>query len=745
MAAKVEYKFESPPTGRKPPLGKPGVPYANPLEIQQRQEQLRIERERQEQLRIERERQQQLKIERERQEQLTIEKERQEKQRIERERQEKQRIERERQDQQRIERERQEQQKIERERQDQQRIERERQEKQRIEWERQEQQRIERERREQERLRMLEEKQEREKIERNRQDRMRIEREQERARIERENEQAHEQSKMSELDEMTRRERELELLLEEKRREKARRLQELQRQIQEEEERALKEEQELRERLKKEREERKEPQKTQRPSDVGTTKMNRYQDDSTSRVMNRPIDVEPSQRNPRPSNTQVHYVLLNDDNSTQRSNRLPRAPTPAEVKRVGSQPAYGKIPTSPIMDGRSSDVRVGRPGDNNKGGPMTAEDNKSTSSSSKRSFPPNQKRFSPQNSQDDSLDIDPAEIERQFQERLAKEANSKNGTDSVDGGMVRVIRVPVQQENWEKPVDDKPRARVDWQRSEEEKNRREQQWRREADEQLVRDFQQNESFRQSVSTVAEPVHVNPVDREKEEELRRQREEDDRLREARANQLRNRIIEGPDDDGLDSSYTNGRTRRVKFASVRTEIVQPSPDAELATSGVKFVHDGKVEDSDDDGSEEFPLPPPPADKDNNFSPLPQNQVDYYQRPPPPPKPQFLVNNGSGPPAEYKGAPNSTVYRDNGHVARARDRMSDNGYATYPGPARLQNNNIHPVPKPRSLSNDMGKSPNPETSFKDKVKMLNENLAIKRPDGSQMAQNWINRDSL
>jgi hypothetical protein len=359
------------------------------------------------------------------------------------------------------------------------------------------------------------------------------------------------------------------------------------------------------------------------------------------------------------------------------------------------------------------------------------------------------KRPTLQNSREDSFDMDPAEVERQFQHRLAQEASA--GKSEVDG--VRVIRVPVQQDNWESrgiDTEDRPRARVDRQREEEDKNRKEQQWRREQDDQLVRDFQQNESLRQQpAGAVAEPVHPNQGDWEKDEELRRQREEDDRLREARANQLRNRIIERPEDDEKlrDTSYINGRTRRVKFASVRTEIIQPSPDAELTKQGhsVKFVHDGKVEDSDDD---EFPSPPPPAD-DEPLPPPPQDQVDYYQRPPPPPKPQHLVSNGGGNPPEYQVGANPPYTRDNEHIARARVQLSDDGYATYPGPRRQQHNNNYPVPKPRGgVSTDFSKSPSPDNAklpFKDNVKVFNENTPPQRYTTSKREQRWVNGDSL
>lgn len=411
----------------------------------------------------------------------------------------------------------------------------------------------------------------------------------------------------------------------------------------------------------------------------------------------------------------------------------------------------------PPNENRNEEMRPNRPMDYNKRGPTPTDENKGTPPLGRRHPIPNEENrgnYSPgkrptlQDSKDDSFDIDPTEVERQFQQRLAQETA---GQSEVDGRMVKVIRVPVQQDNLEsrgRDMDDRPRARVDWQREEEEKNRKEQQSRREQDEQLVREFQQNESFRQQPpGAVAEPIHPNQADWEKDEELRRQREEDDRLREARANQLRNRIIEGYDDDEdvRDTSY-NGRTRRVKFATVRTEIIQPSPDAEKATPGVKFVHDGKVVDSDDD---EFPHPPPPIDEEDTplHPPPPQDQTDYYQRPPPPPKPQNLISNGGSKPPEYHGGPNPPHYRDNEHIVRVRPRISDDGYSTYPG--RQQHNNNFPVPKPRGgVSTEFSKSPSPDNSklpFKDKMKAFNENTPPKRQTTSKWEQRLANGDSL
>ena len=727
----VEYKVDEAPPARKPVKAGVPLPYGNPLDIQRRQKEMqqrkgederreqeilereRISREeaerlermkREEQARREQEEREQLerqRAEREQQERLRIEKEQQERLRIEREQQERLRIEREQQERLRIEREQQERMRIEREQQERMRIEREQQERLRIEKEQQERQRKEREEMERKRKEDWERK-ERDRIEREELERKRQEewKKQEQERMERDQREKEEREKRLQeenagLDEMTRRERELEMMLEQKRREKERRLKELQLQIQREEEEAERMEQEFRERLRREREERKEASRAVRPAT---------------------------------GNTQVHYV--NEQTKGNENDDHQR-----EVIR-------------------NEDMRSNRPADYGKRGPMAADESKNLPPVEYSRRPPlpseeNRGDFVPvkrpplPDTREDSFDMDPAEIERQFQQRLAQESSGKS---EVDGGFVKVIRVPVQQDSWEargnaRDLEDRPRARVDWQREEDERSRKEQQWRREQDEQLVRDFQQNETFRQQpAGAVAEPVHPRPVDWEKDEELRRQREEDDRLREARANQLRNRIIERPEDDEdvRDTSY-NGRTRRVKFASVRTEIIQPSPDAEVAKPGVKFVHDGKVEDSDD---EEFPRPPPPVDEEDAPPPPlpPQDQVEYYQRPPPPPKPQNLISNGGA---------NPPGFRENEHIARVRARVSDEGYATYPG--RQQHNNNYPVPKPCGVSREaeqFGKSPSPDQAklpFKDKMKVFNETTPPKRQTGSKWDQRWVNGDSL
>ena len=756
----VEYKLDEPPSGRKQVGVKVGVPlpYVNPADIQRRQKEIQRKAEEQEKENLERE-----KIAREQERLKKLQEEREEAERLERikreeqARQEREKIEREQQERQRIERERKERERIEREKQERERVEREKQERERKEKEQQDRQRREKE--EQERLRREEaerirreewEKRERERIEREELERQRQELErqrqeewkkQEQERLEREQREKEEHEKRMRqdnagLDEMTRRERELEMMLEQKRREKAERLKELERQIQQEREESERMEKELMERLMKNREERKESQKTGRPSVGGST--------------------------------QVHYVNDKDQEKKSeivrhdeiRPNRPVRAPTPAEENRNNLPMEYARRPplpnentrgnfVGPANEIRKEDAGLNRPIEFNRRVLATTNESRGTPPLPRKpQIPPegNRGNYSPgkrptlQNSKDDSFDMDPAEVERQFQQRLAEEASGKS---EVDGGTVRVVRVPVQK-NWEsreREVEDRPRARVDWQREEEEKHRKEQQWRREQDELLVREFQQNENFRQQpAGAVAEPIHPHQGEWERDDELRRQQQEDDRLREARANQLRNRIIERPEDDE-DMPGASNRTRRVKFASVRTEIIQPSPDAELAKAGVVFVHDGKVEDSDD---EEFPRPPPPIDQEDAplHPPPPQNQPDYYRRPPPPPKPQTLISNGSGDPP---GNVNPPHYRDNEHAARARARLSDDGYATYPGPSRQQHNNNYPVPKPRGSASTEFSPDNAKLPFKDKMKVFNETTPPRRQMASKWEQRWVNGDSL
>ena len=748
----VEYKLDEPPSGRKPVGVKVGVPlpYVNPADIQRRQKEIQRKAEEQEKENLERE-----KIAREQERLKKLQEEREEAERLERikreeqARQEREKIEREQQERQRIERERQERERIEREKQERERVEREKQERERKEKEQQDRQRREKEeqerqrREEAERIRREEwEKRERERIEREELERQRQEewKKQEQERLEREQRDKEEHEKRMRqdnagLDEMTRRERELEMMLEQKRREKAERLKELERQIQQEREESERMEKELMERLMKNREERRESQKTGRPSVGGST--------------------------------QVHYVNDKDQEKSEivrhdeiRPNRPVRAPTPAEENRNNLPMEYARRPplpnentrgnfVGPANEIRKEDAGLNRPIEFNRRVPATTNESRGTPPLPRKpQIPPegNRGNYSPgkrptlQNSKDDSFDVDPAEVERQFQQRLAEEASGKS---EVDGGTVRVVRVPVQK-NWEsreREVEDRPRARVDWQREEEEKHRKEQQWRREQDELLVRDFQQNENFRQQpAGAVAEPIHPHQGEWERDDELRRQQQEDDRLREARANQLRNRIIERPEDDE-DMPGASTRTRRVKFASVRTEIIQPSPDAELAKAGVVFVHDGKVEDSDD---EEFPRPPPPIDQEDAplHPPPPQNQPDYYRRPPPPPKPQTLISNGGGDPP---GNVNPPHYRDNEHAARARARLSDDGYATYPGPSRQQHNNNYPVPKPRGSASTEFSPDNAKLPFKDKMKVFNETTPPRRQMASKWEQRWVNGDSL
>jgi hypothetical protein len=150
-------------------------------------------------------------------------------------------------------------------------------------------------------------------------------------------------------------------------------------------------------------------------------------------------------------------------------------------------------------------------------------------------------------------------------------------------------------------------------------------------------------------------------------------------------------------------------------------------------VIFVHDGKVEDTND--------PPTPRDEDDEpLPPPPQDLVpEYYQRPPPPPKPQNLIRNGGVNP---QGGPNPPHYRDNEHIARARARVSDDGYATYPGPARQQQNNNYPVPKPRG---SVSSSSPDKLPFNDKMKVFNENTPPKKQMNSKWEQRWSNGDSL
>ena len=748
----VEYQLDEPPHGRKPPVGvKVGVPlpYGNPADIQRRQKEMQQRKaEEQEKENLERE---MLAREQERLKKLQEEREEAERlERIKREeqaRQEREKIEREQQERQRIERERQERERLEREKQERERKEKEQQERQKREKEEQERQRRE----EAERKRREEwEKRERERIEREELERQRQEewRRLEQERLEREQREKEEQEKRMRqenagLDEMTRRERELEMMLEQKRREKAERVKELERQLKQEQEESERLEKELRERLMKNREERKESQRMGRPSDDLTQK--------------RSVG----------GSTQVHYVNNQEQQKTEivrneeiRPNRPARAPTPAEENR-GNPPMDSRRPplpsentrgnfVGPANDIRSDDAPLNRPVDHNRRGPVVGNETRDTPPlPRKQQIPPegNRGNYSPgkrptlQNSKDDSFDMDPVEIERQFQQRLAEEASGKS---EIDGAPVQVIRIPVQKGNWdsrEREVEDRPRVRVDWQREEEEKHRKEQQWRREQDELLVRDFQQSENFRQQpAGAVAEPIHPHQGEWERDDELRRQQQEDDRLREARANQLRNRIIERPEDDE-DIPDASTRTRRVQFASVRTEIIQPSPDAERQKAGVVFVHDNKVEDSDD---EEFPRPPPPAVQEDApiHPPLPQNQPDYYRRPPPPPKPQNLVTNGGGNPP---GEANPPHYRDNEHVTRARVRLSEDGYATYPGPSRQQQNNNYPVPKPRGSASTEFSPDNTKLPFKDKMKVFNETTPPKRQMTSKWEQRWVNGDSL
>ena len=549
--------------------------------------------------------------------------------------------------------------------------------KERIERERIEREELERKKQEEWEKRERERTQREEMERKDREEREQREREQKREREEREKRKLQERM---ELDEMSRRERELEMMLEQERREKEKRLQELRRQLEEERAETERIERQYRERVRKEREERMEQQR----------------------------DLVTMDKRPQGLHTQVHYV--------------------------GDQ-GSGRDVADNRREGAWSDEVRSRPVDYGKR-PLL-------------------------NQNQDSFEIDPMEVERQFQQRLVQE--SRNG--EANENFVTVIRVPVQ-DKWEsrgdnygqadhletartgiqrvgieensreettrqeQNVEDRLRARVDWQRSEDERYRKEMQHRRELDEQLVRDYR-------------DPMFPRQVDWEKEEELRRQREEDDRLREAKANQLRNRIIEKPDEDEWSNDdslrqgnrnmpYTNGRSKRVKFASVRTEIIQPSPDAELSKAGVKFVHDGKVEDSDE---EEYPRPPPPEDDEEAppHPPPPEDEKDYthYQRPPPPPKPQYLANNKmNGAPPEYSS------YRDNEPVISAlpQSRMSEEEmrYATYPG--RHPHNNNYPVPKPRLPRN----SPSPDQAklpFKDKMKMFSENT----PPMKQTTSRW------
>ena len=704
----VEYKLDEAPPGRKPPPGvKVGIalPYGNPQEIQMRQKEMQQrkederEKEELERERVAREQERIKKMQEEREEAERLEKlkREQERQRIERERQERERMDREQQERQRR--------KMEEERQKREKEDAER--KRREEWEKKEQEKKERERKEEAERRRQEEE-------------WKKKQEQERLQREKEEHDQRKQEENPELDELSRRERELQMILEQKRREKEKRLRELELQIQKEREESEKEEQELIDRLKREREERKESLRISRPSD------------------------EQQQRVTRASvgSTQVHYVNTpgyeNDKNEVR--TRPVRAPTPANDNR--SHPSE----------------RPNRPIDYSKKGPGAGDENRGTPPLGRRhpvSHEDNRGNYNPgknptlQDSKEDSFDmVDHAEVERQFQQRLAQETA---GRSEVDGGNVKVIRVPIHQDNLEprgNSLDEtRGRARVDWQREEEERNRKEQQLRREQDEQLVRDIQLNESLRQQPpGGIAEPIHPQmQADWGKEEELRRQREEDDRLREARANQLRNRNIQRYDDDDdedvRDTSY-NGRTRRVKFATVRTEIIQPSPNEDKAKPGVKFVHDGKVIDSDE---EEFPHPPPPMDDDNppQHPPPPQDQTDYYQRPPPPPKPQNLISNGSSKPPEYHGGPIPAHYRENEHIVRVRPRVSDEGYATYPG--RQQSNNNFPVPKPRGGVSTEFTPDNSKLPFNDKMKVFNETTPPKRQTTSKWEQRLVNGDSL
>ena len=733
----MQYKSDDLHSGRKPVV-KAGVPlpYASPQEIQKRQmemqqrkaedqgkdnferERMARELEREEAERLKREdhvRRERERVEKENLERMKIERENQERQRIERENQERQRIERENQERQRIEEERLRREKEEMERQKRDEIERKRKE----EWEKKERERIERE--ESERRRQEErKKQEQEKL-----DRERREREEREKRLQHDNE---------ELNKMAREQQELEKLLEEKRRANER-IRELQRKLQEEDEEAARMQREINDRLRRDQGE-------------------------------QPRPFEETPKLARPSGgggTQVHYVT-NKGNENKKSGsinsddsrRLVRAPTPAEERNIPPND-YSRRPPLPnevsrgnFGDEKKSEASRSNRQDYIKRGPAIPDENRGAAPLDYSNHPASEgnpgnvvsgKRPVIQAAKDDSFDMDPAEVERQFQQRLAQET----GNDSVDGGMVQVIRVPVQQDNWgsrgnARDAEDRPRARVDWQREEEERNRKQQQLRRQQDEQLVIDFQQKEFLRQPPpGAVSEQEHQNQGDWDREKELQRQHEEDDRLREARANQLRNRNIKQPEsDEDIRDPSTNGRTRRVKFASVRTEIIQPSPDAALAKPGVKFVHDGKVEDSDDE--EEFPRPPPPVDEEDALPPPPsQDQADYYQRPPPPPKPQGLVSNGGSNPPHY---------RDNEHMARARARVSEDGYATYPSRQQPHNNN-YPVPMPRGgVSTDFGKSPSPDQAklpFNDKMKVFNDNTPPKRQTMSKWEQQWMNGDPL
>lgn len=638
---------------------------------------------------------QERKMAEERREQENVERDRtrrEEEERLERERQENERIKRE--EMARRERERKEQEREQRERE-----QRERERKQREELEQQE--RRERERIDREELerkkREEREKKERERVQREemeRKEREEKERREEQEKKEREERERRKFQDRRELDDMSRDERELEMKLEQKRREKEKRLQELRRQLEEEEAEAERIERDLLERKNKKREERNDQQRNPPPMD------------------------------PRPPavNTQVHYV--------------------------SDQGGKGReIEENKREDGRQS------------------------------------RRL------DYSLELDPMEVEKQFQQRLAQEARS----EEPDGSFVTVIRVPVQPDNWESQdgefrsgdraedtrkrlerveidaasgeartgrpeadASDRPRARVDWQRTGDERYRKEMQVRREQDEQLMRDFQQQRTFegegqrKQPVVSGGEPVFPRQPDWEKEDELRRQREEDDRLREARANQLRNRRIEKPEEDEGNRG-ANGRTKRVKFATVRTEITQPSPDTELSKAGVKFVHDGKVADSEDE--EELPRPPPPEDEQKAppHPPPPENDVDYshYQRPPPPPKPHYLGNlkTNGGPPPEYSSYRNNEPFIN----AQPQSRMTEEEmrYATYPG--RQPHNNNYPVPKPRvprSVSDSNKSSPDQaKLPFKDKMKVFNDTTPPKKQSNSrwEREQNGINGDTL